>query len=428
MGTRRFDAAIQAVRRCGLVIAALPAALACGGEVTSHGAGVAQGGTGAGAGQATGGSGAGGPDAGEQDAEAPPLAVDLLPFDGGWAVCAGRSFSTEPKPVVVDLVVDVSSAMNLSAPGSSDTVWDITRTTLVSAVDSLPDSAWVGVQFFPNMVTGIFTNPQPHTACIDQANNVNVAPLGSPDSAQRVAIDHAFSAISLVAGEGTPTLDAYDQAVADLFDRSATLPSVQYIVLVTLGQPTYAASCVGDGLPPVDLRPLTDPIVNAIDSTLTAGVKTIVVGTPGSQQGADTGIDARPWLSEAARAGGTAPASCSDSGPNFCHLDLAGSQDPAGELGLALARIANTEVSCTYDLSPLQGSTARNALSVVYTAEDGSRYLVVLNRSSTCEFGWHWIAGSAQLEICGTTCDRIKHDPGATIDLFFGCIAPVLVT
>jgi hypothetical protein len=380
-------------------------------------------------------AGPGGGDA-QADASGPlPPAGGLIPYDGKLPdACAGQSASTDPKPVVLEMIVDVSASMLLSPANSSDTKWNITRNALVGAMGSLSPSVWIGVQFFPNKQTGSWgaSPQQPHTTCVNQADNVNIAPLNTPGSAQRLAIDGAFGRVSPVTGAGTPTLDAYELALEEIYGRS-DLPVDKFLLLITDGQPTYAEWCVGNGVPTVTnptLQELTDPIVNRVSAARAAGVRTFVIGSPGSEQGADTSIDARPWLSRAARAGGTELPGCVDTAPNFCHFDLTGSQNFATNLALALQQIANTVVPCIYDVVPPDGGTIDTEKINVFYTSGGQRYLVVQNESSTCELGWHFVANTnqTQIEICGSTCDQIKSDPGATMDLFYGCQSIAIVT
>jgi hypothetical protein len=328
------------------------------------------------------------------------------------------------------MVVDVSASTLLSPPNSSDTKWNITRNALVGAMGSLPESVWVGVQFFPNKPTATYyaTPQQPHTACINQADNVNIATLGLPGSAQRIAIDAAFGRVTPVSGAGTPTLDAYMLALQEIYN-ALNLPVDQFMLLITDGEPTYAEWCVGDGTPPMTdsaLQELTDPIVKQISTANAAGIRTFVIGSPASEVG--PGNDARPWLSRAARAGGTSLPNCVDTGPNFCHFDLAQSLDFARDLGLALQQIANTVVPCVYDVPEPDGGTFDpSQVNLYYTAGDDSTYVVAENLSSACDLGWHFTdATGTQIEICGTTCDQIKSDPGARLELEFGC-EPVII-
>jgi hypothetical protein len=369
-------------------------------------------------------------DAGDVDAppaEQPQVGMVQVPSVGSVGdACKGIAQGTEPKPVVLQMIVDVSASMLLAPANSTDTKWNITRNALVGAMGSLPQTVWIGVQFFPNKRTSTWgaTPQQPHTTCVNQADNVNIAPLNTPGSAQRLAIDGAFGRVMPVSGAGTPTLDAYQLALEEIYSRS-DLPVDKFMLLITDGQPTYAEWCVGNGVATVTnptLAELTDPIINRISAAQAAGVKTFVIGSPGSEQGADTNIDSRPWLSRAARAGGTDLPGCVDTGPNFCHFDMTQSQDFAGDLAVALQEIANELVPCIYDVPVLDGGTDITTASLFFTKGDGTVWQLVENRAATCDLGWHYAdTAKTQIEICGSTCDKIKSDPKAEMDILFGC-------
>jgi hypothetical protein len=232
-------------------------------------------------------------------------------------------------------------------------------------------------------------------------------------------------------GAGTPTLDAILLALSPMVGNT-TIPEDQFMLLVTDGQPTYAEWCVGDGVPHAanpSLQDLTDPIVNQIGVANAAGIKTFVIGSPGSEEGADTSIDARPWMSRAARAGGTGLPNCVDTGPNFCHFDMTQSQDFAGDLGLALQQIANTVVPCKYAVPQVDvGTIDASKAALYFTAGDGTVWALAQNLSPTCDLGWHYTDDTkTQVEICGTTCDKIRRDPQAQMDVLFGCAPPVIL-
>jgi hypothetical protein len=283
----------------------------------------------------------------------------------------------------------------------------------------------LGVEYFPNMPTGTSAVPQPPTACVDQAGNVDVAPLGPAGSTQRGAIDQAFSSLTIPADCGTPTLDAYRLALARMAETS--LPPDKFLLLVTDGQPTYAEGCVGDGTPtsdPATLQALTDPIVAEIGNAFASGIRTFVIGLPGSDEGSTTDFDARAWLSAAASAGGTARAGCSDTGSlSWCHFDLATSENLAQDLGDVLAGISPAIVSCKYRVPQPDGGVLDVAkLNLLYQAGDGTQYLVVRNLASNCQLGWHFTDDTmTQMEICGSTCDQIKSDPDAQVELISAC-------
>ena len=83
--------------------------------------------------------------------------------------------------------------------------------------------------------------------------------------------------------------------------------------------------------------------IGAAASAQAAGVRTFVIGSPGSE-------GARESLSRMAEAGGTAQANCSHRGPNYCHFDMTQQSDLAAGLDQALSAIAGLALGCSYDI------------------------------------------------------------------------------
>src|SRR6185503_13178904 len=106
--------------------------------------------------------------------------------------------------------------------------------------------------------------------------------------------------------------------------------------LITDGTPTCDIECAcTEDNEPVDSQPLIEEAAAARAS----GVKTFVIGSPGSE-------DTREVLSKLATEGGTAKESCSDSGPTFCHFDMTREANLSTALGRALQQIAASLRSC----------------------------------------------------------------------------------
>lgn len=145
-----------------------------------------------------------------------------------------------------------------------------------------------------------------------------------------------------------------------------------------------------------------------------------MLGSPGSEE-AIGGGDARPWLSAAARVGGTAAAGCSDTGPNFCHMDLTQAPDFAAALAQSLGSIAGAVVSCDYELpTPPGGQTLDlNTINVIYTAASGTQQLVGRSMDPACSDGWT-LSGN-RVVLCSNTCAQVKADDKASLLLLFGC-------
>jgi hypothetical protein len=325
-------------------------------------------------------------------------------FDSSLA-CAAQEASTEHAPVSVQLVVDTSGSMNDRAPGSRRSKWTETRDALLTAIDSMPDTTVLGALFYPDV-------PNNSDPCLDKNVDVDLAALGAPGSAQRRAVSQAFR--SQNPQGGTPTHDAYRFALEASQDDA--VPGGHTMLLITDGQATFSLGCVGSGNnnEVVDTTPLIEDAAQA----LTRGVKTYVVGSPGSE-------DARESLSRLAEAGGTARPNCSHDGPQYCHFDMTQGTDFATSLRDALAEITGLALSCNYVLpAPGDGTELDpDKVNVVFQPEGGA--LEVLQRSATgrnCSSGWQYSRDGQQVVLCGESCTRVRNSNGS-LKLEFGCLS-----
>lgn len=367
---------------------------------------------GSGGGVGTGGTnGSGDGDGGTVDL--PPGRLDEL-RDGS---CAGWSAEPESAPAVLMMVVDVSGSMDRDAPGSNRSKWSETHGALEGAIQDLPGTTGVGMLFFPNQETGTYRNPSDPSTCVTVDELIPVAPLGDPSSAFRDQIVDALDDVR--PNGGTPTYDAYSVAYDSL--RNSNVPGHRFMLLITDGQPTYAESCVGNGRAdnPVD----TQPIIDQIAAAASQGIRTFVIGSPGSEETVDVGDDARPWLSRAAEAGGTATDGCSHDGPNYCHFDMVDEPNFGEGLRAALGAIAGQIVQCDYVLPEPPGDQQLDPekVNVILTEGDGSQQLILRSDASACEEGWYYSDDGEQVLLCEGTCSRVKADAQAGLELLFGC-------
>jgi hypothetical protein len=406
----------------GQIGAGLLIAAACSSDSKSSGGG-------------TGGAGCvvcgldGGGDAELVDGSSIPPGQDLIPISQageagillmGDAACQGTKIETEAGPTTLQMVVDVSGSMNATTDSTGGrSKWAVTRDALVAATAALPANIAVGVTFYPNMATSRGTTPRNPTACVNQGDDVAIAPLGTASSQQRTDIDNAFATVAPNSGGGTPTYDAYSLALPPL--QTSTYSQSKYMLLITDGQPTFSQNCVGTGYTSDPVDPA--PIVDLVTAAFGAGVKTFVIGSPGSEQNVSTNADSRAWLSQAARVGGTAPAACSDSGsPEYCHFDMTQAPDFSAALTAALKAITNTIIPCVYPVNPPPGGVIDYAkVNLIYTDASQNEYAVVKNLGTTCDRGWHYINNNTEIEVCGDTCTKIKADSAASMEVLFGC-------
>jgi hypothetical protein len=343
------------------------------------------------------------------------------------AACQGWSAEPEAMRKALELVVDVSGPMARAATNGGGSNWDVTREALRSTIAALPADLSVGIRFYPNEPTQANSDPSVSaTACINPADDVSLGLLGVVGSVQRTLIDDALGRVQPSLGAGAPTQDGYRLGRDDLQGAAV---QAGYLLLVTDGQPTFALGCLGSGLPsePVSPQPIIADIAAAQSDS---GIRTLVVGVPGSEANASTNADARSWLSAAARAGGTAIPSCSDTGPTYCHLDMSGQLDLPQALYQALDPTARTPVPCVYSIPLLPEGQVFDPTktAVVYTSGSEIQYSVIQSDADPCLRGWHYINNQAELEICGETCALIQSDPGAKLDLFFGCTVAVVTS
>ena len=341
------------------------------------------------------------------------------------AACVGWSVKDENSSPVIDFVVDASGSMGDTAPNTTDgrSKWMITSAGLQTAIDALPSSAGVGMLVWPNMATV----PNQNTTPIDASNCVNEAarvPLAALGTLQRDTLASALASAEVLGG--TPMADAYNYALGS--GTAAQLPGARHMVLITDGQPTIQLGCMGTGEEsrPVDFSPVLSSIANAWSSL---GVKTFVIGSPGSQEQSSTAADGRTLLSQAAVAGGTAPAGCSATGPNWCHFDMSSVADFATGFAAAIQNITGQVLSCDFGITNVPSGQIVNPsqLNVIYEI-NGSSALgdmrLIVPSDVTCPQGNGWYLDpndSTHLVLCANTCSLVHNDVGAVLNIVGGC-------
>lgn len=320
------------------------------------------------------------------------------------AGCAKGTAAATLEPAVLEFVIDTSGSMRDRAPGSNQTKWVVTRDALVQAFNGMPETAAAGIFYYPG------GEPPP---CIRRQQAVPIALLTPP---QKQAIQSSLNSTS-VAG-GTPTHDAYLFGLETV--NQSSLPGNKFIVLITDGIPTYALNCQGNGSTPVS-QASNDALVGQVRNAAQAGLRTFVVGVPGSE-------GARNTLSRMATEGGTALPGCSDSGPSYCHFDMTTQPDLAQALNAALAAISGQALSCEFDIPPPPSGEQLdpNRVNVTYTPTGGATEEIGRDPSTDqCNVGWQYSPDRTRILLCGQLCDRVTADPGGKIEIVFGCATKV---
>jgi hypothetical protein len=300
----------------------------------------------------------------------------------------------------------MNEAPNGRGGRNAATKWDITRDALKEVLGTLPEELAIGLFFYPNMPTEGSRTPRPLAACVNVDEGIAVAPLTAQHRARLIA------AVDDQEPDGwTPTHGAYQHSLESSL-LPATYPGQKYLLLITDGLPTLTLECTGDvnsnSPDPVD----SDPIIAEVARARGEGVRTFLIGSPGSEDG-------RQWMSEAAIQGATARAGCRINGAPYCHMDMTTAPDFGAALRAGLNQVTG-EISCTYDIpEPPMGQSIDPALvNLIVTTSSGASQLVLPDSMGDCSEGWQ-IKGN-QVVLCDGTCSRVQAD-GASLQLLFGC-------
>ncbi|MEY2937015.1 MAG: hypothetical protein RL033_7764 [Pseudomonadota bacterium] len=321
-------------------------------------------------------------------------------------VCAGQSAGAELAPAVLQLLVDTSGSMDQDAPGGGSK-WTVTRSSMLAAIDGMPSGTTLGLVFYPNLPNDA------NGPCFDQRTAVGLDALADTSSQQRVRLRNAFQRQNPQGG--TPTHDAYQYALKQL--SQTNVAGSRFVVLITDGTPTYSLGCVGTGRieDPVD----PSPLIPQAASALATGTRTFVIGSPGSE-------GARSSLSRMAEAGGTARPGCSHDGPNYCHFDMTRETDLAAGLATALEAITGVALGCRYEVPQIRDGVALDPgkVNVLFTPPGGTQELLQRSDQASCSEGWQYSQNNTQIELCSSTCDRVRNSNGG-LTLEFGCATAV---
>ncbi|HEY5956467.1 MAG TPA: vWA domain-containing protein [Polyangiaceae bacterium] len=236
--------------------------------------------------------------------------------------CSAAILVAASNPIQLGLVLDVSSSNLVPPTHLYANNWAATMVALDSLLSSsglgLSDDAQVGMLLFPNQVNDapIPISPTEVSACVNVAAMMPMEALGpAGNDTHRTLLLQKYKE-AVVAG-GTPTEDAYNYALFNMMLTAdpTTDSKSRILLLITDGQPSYSKGCYN---PSGELQDLPgDPILASVQHARDLGIKTYVIGAPGSEA-------ARPWLSKAAYIGGLARADCEPDSPigPYCHSDL----------------------------------------------------------------------------------------------------------
>lgn len=331
--------------------------------------------------------------------------------------CAAWQVEPEPLGASLFFVVDASGSMDEAAENTNGIdKWTATRDAIAAAIEQMEDGSQVGLLGYPNMTVG--------EQCVNENALFEPQLLGT----SRDALLEALNAIDTQMC--TPTYDAYRMALEHF--NASDAQGQKYILLMTDGQPTISSGCypnTGSCIEDSGLQGLEQEILDLIQTAREDDdVKTFVLGSPGSEEHAFTGLDNRWWLSQAAEYGGTSPGNCSHDAVPYCHFDMTvGVEDDfAAGLTRSMQQIIGQVAQCDYSIPPPDDGQLIDltAIHLVLVA-NGSDYIEIYqSATSECTHGWYLDKSDptdVQVKLCPATCDAVQADPLMELQWLFGC-------
>jgi hypothetical protein len=216
---------------------------------------------------------------------------------------------------------------------------------------------------------------------------------------------------------GTPTHDAYTFALDGAL-RPYQGYGNKFMLVITDGAPTQTLGC---GPLESDQAVETDPILETIAGAADDGIRTFLIGSPGSEGG--RAGDMREWLSHGALIGGTALEGCRLNGPDFCHFDMSQATNFSVALAEGLGAItAQVSDGCTFPLPQEAGGQAVDAdtTTVIIEWGDGSAALMLNDVSQDCSTGFRF-SDDDEIVLCEQTCAQVHLDPKARVSVSLEC-------
>lgn len=308
--------------------------------------------------------------------------------DGGVA-CVDGQLSLLPARPVVMLVIDRSSSMNQTFPGTTGSKWTALRGALRQALPAWGSSLELGTLFYPSTSSG---------ACTVSAS-VDVAPALEN-------VDAVLAKLNATSPSGsTPTAIALERAGAALSARR-TAGSARALVLATDGAPNCntalnprSCTCVGGG-GCTAIRCLDDTrSLERLTTLAASGIPTWIVGLRSASDAVFVDV-----LNRMAVAGGR---------PFVGGTQQFYSASSQLELESALATIRQQVGACRYltPSVPDVGGTMELELDGAFVPFDPAQ-----------QEGWSWIdANNGELALHGDTCTRAQALPLEALQVVVKC-------
>jgi hypothetical protein len=315
------------------------------------------------------------------------------------AACASSSRQSSKAVVALLFMVDVSGSMYCTVPepnpdqpctghvsdpdqGAPSWRWNELAPAMKDFFSSSASTGmWAGIDFFSGDIS----------CDADEYEDLEADIAELPGAAMSInaAIDRQDPS-----GQ-TPTVPSLTGAVAHARVWEAAHPD--HAVVIVYATDGYPMGC-GNG------NNIGNAAQVAEDAFAEDGIRTYVLGVGPNLDDLD----------RIAESGGTTTA---------FHIDT-NSANVTAALAAAFNEIRmDVAVECTYNLPdpPAGEMLDLMRVNVTYTSSSGTESVIGFNGDANCTQGWQYANGNTQIVLCGSTCDQVKADSAAKIDVAFGC-------
>lgn len=355
----------------------------------------------------------------------PDVALDVsndssLEDFGVDGACGATTVHASARDVALLLVVDASGSMNQTPKGFSTNKWSAMKTALSTSLGKVKEKLSLGLEIFPRDPLTPIADPCSGNCCAMPSGEAAIeVPVGPGVS----SLDPIVSTLgSFSPGGATPTATALHRAL-DYFTTGAgkSVSGDKYVLLATDGGPNCnvsltcdAAHCTRnlDGNCSAGTN-CCDPstgskidclddaaVVDALKALAAAGIKTFVVGIPGSEAYA-------PYLDSFAEAGGmTSPT------PPPKYFAVGASGDVAALTGVFDAITGALITTCRLQLAT--------------KPEDPTKLNVYVDGTLVPQSGADgWTLDTSTdpptVVLLGATCDQMKTKGAKVVEIKYGC-------
>lgn len=349
-----------------------------------------------------------------------PTDVDAgeAPGDG----CGSTTINATARDVSVLLVLDKSGSMNQTPTGFSQSKWNAMKTALSASLDKVKNKIGLGLELFPYDTAAPIADPCAGNCCAMPSTSSSAieVPIG-PGATTLASIVSAVNATS--PGGATPTAVALKDAL-DYFTTGAgkSVAGDKYVILATDGGPNCdtgitcdAAHCTRNldgscasgtnccdtstGGSAIDC--LDDAAtVSALNDLKTAGVKTFVIGIPGSEAYAT-------FLDAFADAGGMVNPAAP---PKY--YAVSGSGDVGG-----LTAVFDTITGALITTCRLQLSSTPSDLGALNVYVDGT----LIPQSGPDGWSIDTTTDPPTIVLEGNTCTEMQTKGAKVVEIAYGC-------